>query len=217
MKIAVLSAAVIDRLLSILPREWEGRMCISRMRDEGSAHCRQMEWPGWFFEHVAKRSLVDLLDVPGPIFGNAQFDAFRGIPWDFKVHSEQAGSKVIVNDREAIVKAVSKYGSVGLVLARGTAVYDDDVRSFQRWHDAMKGRPSAYVLARIARGAPSRRRKAAFSLSEISVINVSAEVVKSACNFQLNFRNADGSARRSKILLDLEQCGEYIICRRSAY
>jgi len=27
------------------------------------------------------------MDIPGPRYGNVEFDGFRFIPWDFKAHS----------------------------------------------------------------------------------------------------------------------------------
>lgn len=204
--------------LSPLPNHWEGKCSIIEMREGGSKQWRQMEWIGWYFEYKCGELLGGFIKIPGPRYGNVGFDGFELIPWDFKAHSMvnpqgKPQSKVIVNDLEAIHRATSEYGSIGLVVAQGIPIYDGTRRSFQRWHDQYKGKRSKYVEERIQRGAPSRIRKASFTLKYIEIFDLRLEALEKAEGFQQDFRNADGSPRRVKVMIDLRKVQDYIIRR----
>lgn len=111
---------------------------------------------------------------------------------------------VIVNDRLAIVEAIKQFGAAGLILAIGSAEYNDESRSFQIWHQKLKGGLSDFEKQRILRKAPSRLRKTAFRLREIKLILIDDKTVRRLGSFQEGFRNSDGSPRNAKVLLDLE-------------
>ena len=196
-------------LSEAVPRQWDGKTCILQMRDEGSRHWRQMEWIGFYFQFLCENALADIADIPGPRYGNVEFDAFSEVPWDFKAHAINTSShQVIVNDSEATAAAIEQYGAVGLILALGEVVYNDEERTFQAWHERVKGGKSKYTKERIKRGAWSRRRKVSFDLEQISFIRITDETLVKCGSFQQDFRNADGSARRTKVLIDLEQLDE---------
>jgi hypothetical protein len=137
-----------------------------------------------------------------------EFDGFAEIPWDFKAHPHkntkgQDSNSVIVNDSLAIVGAIKQFGQTGLILAIGEAEYNDTDRSFQIWHQELKGGLSDYEKERIKRNAPSRLRKVAFRLIEIDIILLDSKNVAGLGSFQKGFRNSDGSPRNEKVLLDL--------------
>ena len=94
------------------------------------------------------------------------------------------------------------------MLALGKVVYNDEARSFQAWHSKLKGGKSKYELDRIKRGAWSRLRKVAFDLQQISFIRLTDATLIKCGSFQSDFRNADGSPRRAKVLIDLEELDE---------
>lgn len=149
------------------------------------------------------------MDIPGPKYGNVRFDAFKEIPWDFKSHAMNTSShQIIVNDSEAIANGIKDYGEVGLILALGKVLYNDEDRTFQKWHESLKGGSSDYTLERIRRGAWSRLRKVSFDLQQISFIKITDDTLVKCGSFQEDFRNANGSSRRSKVLLDLEEIDE---------
>jgi hypothetical protein len=100
---------------------------------------------------------------------------------------------------------------LGLILALGTVVYNDENRSFQAWHETLKGGLSDYSKQRIRRGAWSRLRKVSFDLRQITLIQLSDETLVKCGSFQAAFRNADGRPRRSKTLLDLEKVDDDIV------
>jgi len=51
-------------------------------------------------------------------------------------------------------------------------------------------------------------RKVTFDLQQISFIRITDETLIKCGSFQSDFRNADGSPRRAKLLIDLEQLDE---------
>ncbi len=84
-------------------------------------------------------------------------------------------------------------------------------RTFQKWHEVLKGGKSKYELERIKRGAWSRLRKVEFKLEQISFIKIDDKVLVRCGSFQRDFRNANGKPRREKVLLDLEKLDEEIV------
>jgi hypothetical protein len=195
-----------------IPILWDGRKSILEMKEAGFNQWKQMEWIGWYFQFLCEKFLKGAVKIPGPRYGNVQFDGLKEIPWDFKAHAINTSShQVIVNDSEATANAINEFGCVGLILAMGEVKYNDDKRTFQKWHEALKGGKSKYELERIQRGAWSRLRKVEFKLEQISFIKINDAVLVKSGSFQRDFRNADGMPRREKVLLDLEKLDEEII------
>ena len=198
----------LDGVLAKMPARWNGRKAILEMKDAGYPHWRQMEWIGFYFQFLCDTKLPPLVQIPGPKYGRVEFDGLSEIPWDFKVHPRknangQDNKSVIVNDTLATAEAIKQFGGAGLILAIGDAEYNDEDRSFQIWHQELKGGLSNYEKQRILRKAPSRLRKTSFKLSEIDLILLDAKTVKTLGSFQEGFRNSDGSPRNPKVLLDL--------------
>ncbi|ODS43022.1 MAG: hypothetical protein MSIBF_07210 [Candidatus Altiarchaeales archaeon IMC4] len=153
-----------------------------------------------------------VMEIQGPKYGNTEFDGFKGIPWDFKAHAINTSShQIIVNDSEATANAIKQFGCVGLILAMGKVKYNDDERTFQKWHEELKGGKSKYELERIKRGAWSRLRKVEFKLEQISFIIIDDSILVKCGSFQRDFRNSNGTPRREKVLLDLEKLDEEIV------
>jgi len=202
----------ISKYLKKIPTFWDGRKSILEMKKAGFKQWRQMEWIGWYFQFLSEKLLQDIMKIPGPKYGNVQFDGLKEIPWDFKAHAINTSShQIIVNDSEATANAIKDFGCVGLILAMGKVKYNDDKRTFQKWHEALKGGKSKYEFERIKRGAWSRLRKVEFKLEQISFIKIDDEVLVKCGSFQRDFRNAGGTPRREKVLLDLEKLAEEII------
>jgi len=195
-----------------IPLVWDGKKSILEMKESGFPHWKQMEWIGWYFQFLCERFLKNIIKIPGPKFGNVRFDGFLEIPWDFKAHAINTSShQIIVNDSEATAKGIEQFGSVGLILAMGKVEYNDEKRTFQKWHEKLKGGKSEYELERIKRGAWSRLRKTEFNLEQISFIKIDDNVLVKCGSFQRDFRNSNGRPRREKVLLDLEKLDEEII------
>lgn len=204
--------AILSRALRGIRTNWNGKTAILEMKSGGSRHWKQMEWIGFYFELLCEKRLENVAIIPGPHYGRTGFDALKNIPWDFKAHATNTSAhSIIVNDSEAIRRAIRRYGHVGLILALGDVVYNDEKRSFQRWHQKIKGGKSRYEIARIKRGAWSRFRKVSFRLRQIAFIVLSPESLQKTGLFQSAFRNSNGSPRRGKVLIDLEKLKKEII------
>lgn len=202
----------LSKEFKIIPKIWDGRKAILEMKNADFPHWKQMEWIGWYFQFLCEKLLKDGVKIPGPKYGNVSFDGFKVIPWDFKAHAINTSShQLIVNDSEATSKAIKEFGCVGLILAMGEVEYNDDERTFQKWHEELKGGKSAYEIERIKRGAWSRFRKVEFNLKQISFIKIDDAVLVKCGSFQRDFRNANGTPRREKVLLDLERLDEEIV------
>jgi len=53
-----------------IPLVWDGRRSILEMKEAGFPHWKQMEWIGWYFQFLCERFLRDIVEIPGPKFGN---------------------------------------------------------------------------------------------------------------------------------------------------
>jgi len=205
-------AKKLAKMLKDIPKEWDGKEAILEMKEGGSRQWRQMEWIGFYFEFLCGKFLSvneggNMLAREGDVaYGSVRFDGFQKIPWDYKAHATNTSShKVVINDREAIEKSIRDYGAVGVIMAIGDVEYNDKKRTFQKWHSDLKGGKSNYEKERIKRGAWSRFRKTKFSMKHMWFIKIDKKVLENAGSFQTGFRNSDGSPRREKVLLDLEQ------------
>ena len=88
-----------------VPKHWDGKKCVTCMRDRGGRNWKQMEWIGFYFQFLCETLLADLMEIPGCRYGNVRFDGFYKIPWDFKAHAMNTSShQIIVNDSEAMAK-----------------------------------------------------------------------------------------------------------------
>ena len=206
------SAIEIGDKLKTLHTIWDGRDSIIEMRDSGFSHWRQMEWIGFYFQCVCEKRLSCVLSVPGPEYGNMEFDGFKDIPWDFKTHAiNTSHHNVILNDSQAVLDAICEYGYVGIILALGKVAYNDDDRTFKNWHEELKGGKSNYELDRIHRGAWSRIRKVCFDLQQISFIVLNNDTLDRGGSFQRGFRNSNGKPRREKVTLKLEKIDDELV------
>ncbi len=204
---------IVDVLRS-LPKIWNGKKSILEMKHAHYNQWRQTEWMGFYFQFLCEEHLKikNVLEIPGPKYDNVKIDALGRFPWDFKAHAiNTSAHQIIVNDKKAIAKAIKDYKKVGVVLALGEVEYNDAKRNFQKWHEKLKGGLSKYSKERIKRGAWSRLRKVEFNLKQICFISIDNKTLKSAGLFQKDFRNANGSLRNEKILIDLEKLDKEII------
>lgn len=202
----------IGKELKKIPKIWNGERSILEMRKAGYNQWRQTEWIGWYFQFLCRQCLSEIVEIPGSKYGHTDFDGFKDTPWDFKAHAiNTSAHQVIINDSMAIANAIRDFGAVGLILALGEVKYNDEKRTFQRWHEKLKGGPSKYSLERMKRGAWSRLRKVSFDLEQISFIKITDKTLVKCGSFQKDFRNADGKPRNEKILLDLEQIDEELV------
>ena len=202
---------IFKRLHDGLPAVWDGKTSILYMKSHECTQWRQMEWPGFYFQFMCEQILGnnDFFKIPGPKYDNVVFDGFRTIPWDFKAHCNGA-TMVPTNGYAEICQALDEYGTVGFIIICGNSEYDDN-QSFKAWHDALKGGTSAYELERIKRNATSRRRKVNFAPTELVFAFVNKENIGCCGKFQEGMRNADGTPRNPKVMLDLKSTDLHMI------
>lgn len=130
----------LEEAASSMPKLWDGRQSILEMKNAGNCQWRQMEWMGFYFEFLCKNAFDGILEMPGMRYGRAEFDAFCNINWDFKAHAiNSTAHKIITNDMEAVASAVNEHDHYELILAMSKVEYNDEDRTFKRWHDELKG------------------------------------------------------------------------------
>ena len=208
----ILNEKIVDTIKQLrlasenIPNIWDGRRAILEMKEGGSRHWRQMEWMGFYFEFLCQAHFDGIIDIPGKRYGNTTFDAFREISWDFKAHAANTTRHdVITNDVAAIKNTLDDYGYYGLILAIGHVEYNDEQRTFKKWHDQLKEGISKYEINRINRGAMSRLRKTEFILSEIHFICLNNETLNQCSSIYNQGRNSDGSPRNPKFNINIQQ------------
>lgn len=201
---------IFEKLKTNLPELWDGKTCIQYMKENNSSQWRQMEWPGFYFQFMCENILSedDFMRIPGPRYGNVEFDGLKNIPWDFKAHSydilKKDTGKIPTNGFNETLLAIKEYREVGFIIVSGQSEYDDEIQSFKKWHDELKGGTSRYEIQRIERNAPSRRRKVSFKPTELIFVLLDENTILTCGKFQSGFRNSNGVARNPKVLLDLQ-------------
>lgn len=199
--------------LNTLPKKWDGRQCILALK-ERDYNWRQMEWMGWYFEILCRDLLSQNdFDIPGKKYGNIGFDSFRTINWDMKTSAiKSKNHRIILNDKTAIESSVSDYGFHGIIMALVNVEYDNNSRSFQKWHTELKGGLSDYERERISRNAKSRFRKTSADLKQILLLVINQNTLK-YLDIHRQGRNSDGSGRNTKYMLNMQQVSNFEVGR----
>lgn len=204
---------ILDAIKTSLPKTVDGKEAILEMKLDNNNNWRQMEWIGFYFEHVLFNILTKMIQgTKGPRFGNTQLDYKKNFVWDFKAHGHNKASgekndEMILNDQEAIENCINQHRGIGFIVVYGDAIFDS-TGEFKIWHDALKGGYSQYERDRIRNGRPSRTRKSAFDIDHIEAIffpdlNELRQGVEEGWikDFQKGYRNANGNLRRPKYKL----------------
>lgn len=198
---------IAKRLLRDLPTKWDGKASILEMK-EVDFNWRQMEWWGFYFELLCRRRLAGDFSIPGDKYGSAAtsyFDLKRSINWDLKAKAIKSDDhRSILNDTKAMDWSIKEYGVHGLMIGLCDVEYNDNDRSFQRWHEALKGGKSKYQLEREQRTSVSRYRKTKAELQEILFLAVTPKNI-SLLGIHHQGRNANGKPRPPKYMLDYDE------------
>lgn len=194
------------------PSAWDGRKCILEMR-EGGGRWRDMEWIGWYFEFLCKKRFEGILTMPSEKCGRCRFDGFGSVNWDFKAKAIKSDDhRAILNDKHSMDLSVATHGEHGLILGLFDVEYNDESRSFQKWHTELKGGKSAYELAREQRTAVSRYRKTNAVLSEILFLRLDADAL-ALLDLHKQGRNSNGKPRPVKYMVNLEKMQPLIVAK----
>jgi hypothetical protein len=198
---------ILTELMPHLPNFINGKEAILQMKNEGSPNWKQMEWIGFWFEHLVSKHLLPNREIQDlSKHGKTTFDLRRKYVWDLKSHPNQTKS-LILNDKSAIEECLKQELGLGFIILSGDVEYDQ-TGDFKKWHDALKGGTSAYEKARVLRNAPSRRRKLSFSPTSINAYWFTKVSQIEAClvdgilgEFQTGMRNSNGKTRKAKIMI----------------
>lgn len=197
---------IIQDNLKQLPRIWDGKQCILELK-KADYHWRQMEWWAFYFEYKAKQCLQGKFEIPGDKYGNVLFDLKGTINWDLKASAIKTDShKIILNDKTAMDRSIAQSGFHGEIIALCDVEYNDLDRRFQKWHTQLKGGKSNYEIKRENRTSVSRYRKVSACLIEILIL-VFGKNDMDRLSIMRQGRNSDGSPRKVKYMLDLEEIG----------
>tara|TARA_B100001121_G_C18648219_1_gene602745 strand:- start:802 stop:1449 length:648 start_codon:yes stop_codon:yes gene_type:complete len=183
------------------PKKWDGKECIFELKKNGY-QWKQMEWGGFWFEFKCKRLLKEFNSfyIPGDKFGNVEFD-FRGkFNWDIKNHSINAGNRIILNDKNAIIESIKKYQYHGFLISDCDFKYDD-TGEFKIWHDKLKGKKSKYQIKSEKLKKKSRMRKLSAKLIKITLYVLSENSLKDLTVHNQG-KNSNDSKRKPKYALD---------------
>jgi len=195
----------IANLLKKIPTRWDGKESILEMKNNNGKNWKQMEWIGFYFEYLCQKYLKEIMEFHKIKYGRTSFDGFLDVPFDFKTHILNSISKTkdsVINDTEAILNALQDYRYMVIIMVLGNAEYNDINRTFQNWHEEIKGGKSKYELDRIKRKAPSRLRKIRFDVKEIIIFKFDKNILERCKGFQKGFRNSNGKPRRPKVSLN---------------
>lgn len=202
-------AEVILESLRKMPVNWDGKQSIMELK-KIDFQWKQMEWIGFYFESLCRTYLANTdFIMPGKKYGNVEFDSFRNINWDMKSSAIKSHShRIILNDKIAIDESLENYGCHSVILALLDVVYNDDDRSFQKWHSELKGGLSDYEKDRIAQNVTSRYRKTNAEVKQILLLVISRDN-QEYLDTHKQGKNSDGSPRNPKYMLNIETCESF--------
>jgi len=189
---------------------WDGKECILELKD-ADYNWKQMEWWGFYFEYLITKSLKNEseIEIQGQKINNVKFDLSGNINWDIKASAIKSDNhKIILNDKIAMEKSIELNGYHGEIIGLCDVEYNDEDRTFQKWHTKLKGGKSKYEKAREVRTSISRYRKTKANLIEIIFV-----IFKKSDLYILDImkqgRNSNGAKRKEKYMLNLEMINKF--------
>lgn len=199
-------------LLADLPRVWDGKQSVLELK-EANYQWKQMEWWGFYFEYVCRSRLMGNFEIPGERFGRVSFDLKGSVNWDLKSKAIKSDDhRCILNACAAIDESVERHGEHGVAIALCDVTYNDEDRSFQKWHSELKGGLSKYEISRQTRTSVSRYRKTRAELVEILFLRIDKVNVKRIAQWRQG-QNSNGRPRRPKYMLNIEDLDGILVDR----
>jgi hypothetical protein len=199
---------LIKKNVSKISTIWDGKSCVLELK-KADYQWKQMEWWAFYFEYMVKNTFSDIFSFPGDRFNNVTFDMRGAINWDLKAKAIKSDDhKVILNDKTAMEQSIEKEGFHGDIIALCDVEYNDVDRTFQKWHNELKGGKSNYELERENRTSVSRYRKTKAVLTEIIVLVLKRDNLEVLSTMRQG-RNSNGTSRPEKYMLDLEAMDDF--------
>lgn len=135
----------LDKLISVFNqhRYITGYDAIQEMKIN-DGQWRQMEWIGWYYEHLAnacvKRNAEPFLSSNGnKVYIDYIVD---GVLTDLKVHNTLAKNHTIyLNDYTALESCIKHKGQCNFLVILGESKMDED-GAFVKWHNGLIGKPT---------------------------------------------------------------------------
>lgn len=198
--------------LASIPREWDGKKCVLELK-KADYNWRQMEWWAFYFEYLCRSRLKETFQIPGDRIGTVSFDLKGAVNWDMKAKAIKSDKHdCILNDCAAIDASIKVNGSHGVMIALCDVEYNDENRTFQKWHSRLKGGLSDYEKDRRKRTSISRYRKTRAVLAEILFLRLTAKSLRSLGTMNQG-RNSNGRPRPPKYMVSLEELDDLLIDR----
>lgn len=194
---------VAKQCLAGIPTDWDGKDTVLFLKSV-DYNWRQMEWWGFYFEWICRDRLKSHFQVPGERIMRTIFDAKREINWDFKAKAIKSDDhRCILNDKCAMDASLARHGNHGVIIGMFDVEYNDEDRSFQKWHAKLKGGISSYEIERKRRTAISRYRKTRVKLDEIIYVVIDSRKAALLGVYQQG-RNSNGRPRPPKYMFDFD-------------
>lgn len=203
---------LVRNALSSVPREWDGKKCVLELK-KAEYNWKRMEWWAFYFEFLCRARLEGIFQIPGERIGTVSFDLKRSVNWDMKAKAIKSDKHdCILNDCAAIDASIKAHRAHGVMIALCDVEYNDENRSFQKWHSRLKGGLSAYEKERRRRTSISRYRKTRAVLNEILFLRLDARSIRTLGEMRQG-RNSNGRPRPPKYVLDIEQINDTLVDR----
>lgn len=106
---------------------------------------------------------------------------------------------------EAMDRTLADYGYYGMILACGEVEYNDEDRTFKKWHDELKGEVSQYRKKQMEKGRRYRVRKTGFILAEIHFICMNHDTLNQCGSLYNQGKNSNGEPRPPKYNIDIRE------------
>ena len=198
--------------LASLPCDWDWKKCVLELK-KADYNWRQMEWWAFYFEHLCHLRLGNTFQIPGEMIGSVRFDLKGCVNWDLKAKAIKSDQHCcILNDKKATDQSIATHGEHGVMIALCDVEYNDENRTFQKWHSRLKGGLSNYEKERRTRTKVSRYRKTRAILQEILFLRLDKSSTVGLQEMRQG-RNSNGAPRPVKYMLDLEQIDELLVDR----
>ncbi|OLS12160.1 MAG: hypothetical protein RBG13Loki_4226 [Promethearchaeota archaeon CR_4] len=145
---------------SVPARVIQGMYAILRMKQAQYYAWRENEWPAYYIAFRLRRLIATSVFHR---FKNQRRVLYRGqSTWNVRLHCAHDTDQVILGD-VCETNAIFNQGGFGFIILEAEATYDVQ-GTIRKWHDQLKGGPSAYTRCVAAEGRQSSLRKASFSL-----------------------------------------------------
>lgn len=188
----------------------EGREAIQEMKKAGFPGWQEVEWAGYHIKYLIQKACEEKLSNKIQPYNLGKRHLVKGkYVWDTRFSA--------INSKNIILGGVDEYkdiitnnDGIGLLVVDSVVNYDLN-EDFRRWHEELKGGSSGYSIERELDGRAPRIRKTAYMIRKIIAYFITVDDLKTGViegwlddTFQQSMRNWDGSARKPKYMLKID-------------